>query len=379
MVSCSPEGAPAARRHDFAAGQAPLPQPVLRQVQRDILDWQGHGRSVLDLAFTTEDFRGIARRAQESLSRLLKLPPAYHVLFLQGGAYAHFALTAMNLMGRVRSADYVITGHWSSRAASEAARYGVVRIAATAAPFGFCRIPRECEWRLDPSAAYCHLTSNETANGLQFHWTPESAAVPLVADLTSDFLTRPLDIAKYGLVYASAQKNAGIAGLTVVIVRDDLLERALDTTPLVFNYGQQAQDGSRVNTPPTFGVYVAALMFEWMEAAGGLAVLGDAGRRKAATIYGVIDQDDYYRCPVLPADRSQVSICFRLPRPADEQDFLAEAARNGLCNLQGHTLRGGIRACLYNAVTDEDAEALAAFMQYFSRRRRSGRRSRHLS
>ncbi len=333
-----------------------------------MLDFHGTGLSVMEMPFTAQAFQGIAAGARGDLRTLLDVPEDYHILFMQGGAYGHFALLAMNLLGKNAQADYIQTGHWSARAIGEAARYGRVNIAATTEPAGYRHIPPFSEWRLDPAAAYCHITTNETANGVQFHWLPDSGDVPLVADVTSDFLTRPLDIQRFGMIYASAQKNVGPAGLTIVIIHESLLDQAMAITPAVFNYGLQARSNSRINTPPTYSVYIAGLVFSWLLERGGLATVGRENRCKAQRLYGAIDGDDLYRCPVEPADRSLVNVCFHLADESLESAFLCEATQQGLIHLEGHGASGGIRASLYNAMPDEGVDALIGFMQSFSAR-----------
>ena len=351
---------------NFAAGPATLPDEVLQRARTELLDWEGCGLSVMELPFTSEQFQNIYSRATEQLRRLLELPENYHILFMQGGAYAHFALLAMNLMGKNSRADYVHTGHWSTRAITEAGRYGRINIAASSEHAGFDHIPPQDRWRLDPAAAYCHITTNETANGVQFHWLPDTVAVPLVADMTSDFLSRSLDVTRFGLLYASAQKNIGIAGLTIVIIRDDLLDQAMSCTPAVFNYGLQARNHSRVNTPPVYSIYIAGLVFSWIMGRGGLAVVERLNRRKAESLYAAIDADDFYRCPVATPDRSLMNVCFHLPDPSLETLFLKEAENRGLIHLQGHGASGGIRASIYNAMPSAGIDALVAFMRDFS-------------
>lgn len=363
---------------NFASGPALLPQEVLSRAREEMLDWRGSGMSVLEMPFSSPEYQAIVDEAVTDLRQLLALPGNYRVLFLQGGAYAHFALVAMNLLGRRRHADYVVTGLWSARAANEARRYGNIRIAASNAASGFDRVPRQEAWRLDPGAAYCHITTNETANGLQFHWTPETGDVPLVADMTSDFLSRPIAVTRYGLLYASAQKNVGCAGLTIVIIRDDLLDRALEHTPSVFNYGLQAGCDGRMNTPPVFGVYIAGLMFAWIKQRGGLDIVARDNERKSARLYATIDANAFYRCPVMTGDRSLINVCFRLPTPDLETEFLRQAREQGLLHLEGHHTVGGIRASLYNAMPEEGVDVLIDFMETFAARHRDVARSHRM-
>jgi phosphoserine aminotransferase len=349
--------------YNFSAGPAQLPPEVLTKAKNEFLDWHGCGMSVMEMPFTSDEFKEISATAYQDLSQLINLPDNYHILFLQGGAYAHFSLVAMNLLGQKSSADYVQTGHWSTRAINEAKRYGHINIAASSEQTEFNHIPAFHQWNLDPEAAYCHITTNETANGVQFQNIPDMV-VPLVADVTSDFLTRQIDISKFGLIYASAQKNIGPSGLTIVIIRDDLLDQAMDIVPAVFNYGRQAQ--TRVNTPSTYSVYMAGLMFSWLLEQGGIENVEQQNRIKAKRLYDAIDNDDNYLCTVKPADRSLANICFELTNPDLAEDFLNQAKTKGLLNLKGHGIRGGIRASNYNAMPIDGIDALIDFMQAFS-------------
>ncbi len=353
---------------NFASGPAMLPKEVLKQAQSEILDWNGSGMSVMEMPFTSDEFQSIAVQARNNLSLLLNLPDNYHILFMQGGAYGHFSLLAMNLLGKNKQADYVQTGHWSTRAINEARHYGDINIVASSEASGFDHIPEQSEWSLNNKAAYCHFTSNETADGIQFHWTPETDDVPLIADVTSDFLARNIDISQYGMLYASAQKNIGVAGLTIVIIRDDLLDQSMDITPLVFNYSEQAKNNSRVNTLPTYSIYMSGLIFKWLLNIGGLDEVEVLNRRKAEALYAVIDNDSQYNCSVHAIDRSIMNICFNLNISSMETIFLKEAANCGLINLKGHGARGGIRASLYNAMSQSGVDALISFMQDFSAR-----------
>jgi phosphoserine aminotransferase len=352
--------------YNFASGPAMLPKEVLEQAQSEILDWNGTGMSVMEMPFTSDEFQSIAIQAQTNLRLLLALPDNYHILFMQGGAYGHFSLLAMNLLGKNKQADYVQTGHWSTRAINEARRYGDINIVASSEKNGFDHIPEQSEWILNNNAAYCHITSNETANGVQFHWGPETKDVPLVADVTSDFLTRKIDVSKYGMLYASAQKNIGVAGLTIVIIRDDLLDQSMDITPTVFNYGKQAINNSRVNTLPTYSIYMSGLIFKWLLELGGLNKVESINKIKAEALYAVIDNNDLFECSVRRADRSIVNICFTLGNEYLDATFLKEATSMGLINLKGHGAKGGVRASLYNAMSQSGVNALINFMQDFS-------------
>lgn len=354
-------------RYNFAAGPSALPESVLAAAREGLGDWDGNGQSVMEIPFTGEAFAHILDEAEATLRQLLAIPADYQVLFMQGGAYGQYSLLPMNLLRGRESADYAVTGHWSQRAANEAQRYGRVNIVADGAMSGFTDIPDRSEWSLDPEAAYCHITSNETANGVQFRDWPETGTVPLVADITSDFLMAPLDIRRFGLVYASAQKNAGIAGLTLVIVHQSLLGRALPITPTVFNYELLAASRSKVNTPPVWAIYLAGLMFKWILHEGGLAEMAVRNRRHARWLYQAIDESDFYHCRVAKAARSSVNVCFELPTAQLQQQFLAEAEAQGLHNLKGHAAATGLRASLYNGVREVAVSALLAFMHDFAR------------
>ena len=350
---------------NFAAGPGMMPTAVLAQAQREFLSWNGSGLSMLEMPFTGEEFKGILRQAREALRALLNIPDGYHILFMHGGASAQFSLVPLNLLGRARLANHIETGYWSCKSIREASRYCGINIAASSAGTHFDRMPET--WHLDAHAAYCHLTSNETANGVQFHTIPDTGDLPLVADMTSDFLSKPVDVQRYGLIYAGAQKNIGPAGLTVVIVRNDLLGGAHPSTPAVFNYQVQAEADSMFNTPITFAVYLTGLVLRWIMDMGGVAEMERRSVQRSARIYDVIDASDgFYRCPVQPAHRSRMNICFTLADEAITPRFLSVAATQGLVNLKGHAMSGGIRASLYNAMPDEGVAALANFMRQFS-------------
>jgi phosphoserine aminotransferase len=351
---------------NFASGPSTLPPEVMSALAQDVMDWRGSGLSALELPFTGSAFAGILAEAEHDLRALLELSSDYKVLFLQGGASAQFALLPMNLLGPVDTADYVASGHWSRRAIEEASALCRVRVIAAGSA---SHLPAPATWDRSPDAGYCHFTSNETADGLQFHELPEAGSTPLIADMTSDFLTRPIPVERFGLIYASCQKNLGAAGLTIIIVHDDLLGRARRGTPAPFDYARQAESKSKVNTPPTFAVLVASRMLRWLCDSGGLAAADARNRAKSGNLYAVIDEDDFHRCPASLADRSSINVCFRLPSEALETSFLADAQANGLLNLEGHRNVGGIRASLYNAVPEAAVDALVAFMSDFKRRR----------
>jgi len=353
---------------NFSPGPAALPEPVLQRAQLELLDYQGTGMSVMEMSHRGATFMAIAAKAEADLRALLGVPAHHKVLFLQGGAQAQNAMVPLNLLpeaaGASGTADYVDTGHWAHRSIAEARRYGTVNVAASAEPDRYTRIPAQSEWRTTPGAAYVHVTTNETIGGLEYHWVPRTGDVPLVADMSSNLLSRPLDVAAFGLIYASAQKNVGPAGLTVVIVRDDLLGRARPTCPSVFNYTEQAKSDSMLNTPTTYSIYVAGLVFEWLIAQGGVAAIERANVAKAAALYAEIDAG-FYRNPVVAADRSRMSVPFFLPDRALDATFLAGATERGLVGLKGHKVAGGMRASLYNAMPLAGVEALIAWMREF--------------
>ncbi len=338
------------------------------QAREELLDWQGSGMSVMEMPFTGEAFRAIMGEAQRDLRELLGVPDDYRILFLQGGASAQFALLPMNLLPPGGAADYLDTGHWSRKAIAEASRYARVNVAASGADHDYRRIPAQASWRLDPQAGYCHITSNETADGLAYHWLPETGRVPLVADMTSDFLSRPIAVERFGVIYAGAQKNIGPAGLTIVIIRDDLIRSARPETPSAFSYRVQAESGGRFNTPLTYAVYIAGLVFRWLKRRGGLAAIAERNRCKSDRLYAAIDGSDLYACHQRVADRSAMNVCFHLADASLTAGFLQQARQQGLLNLQGHPAVGGLRASLYNAMPDAGVDALIAFMRAFAAR-----------
>lgn len=346
----------------FASAQASLPPDVREELERDIRQWRGSGLSLLELPFSDHDFEAIRAEAEQDLRELLGLSAEHHVLFLQGGATAQFSLVPLNLLREGDSADYVETGLWSRRARDAASPWGAIHVAAT----GDGRsLPHPQNWRLSPDAIYCHVTSNETVEGLQFETFPDLGRIPLVADMTSDFLTRPIRLGPFGLIYASAQKNLGIAGLTIVVVHGKMLRRRLRAVPGPFDYALQAAARSRVNTPPTFAVTVAGKMLRWLIAAGGLEAAEARAIQRSASLYSVIDQDGFYSCPASGPDRSRVSVRFHLAKPGLDATFAAEAEANGLLSLRGHSTVGGFRASLYNSAPQKAAQALAEFMDDF--------------
>lgn len=355
------------RVHNFSAGPATLPLPVLEQARDELLDWQ-HGMSVMEVSHRSRAFMDVAERAEADLRELLAVPAGYHVLFMQGGATAQFSAVPLNLAQAGATAGYVDTGHWSERAIREARRFVSVAIAADEAGSQYTTVPEPAALRPSPGAAYLHYTPNETIGGVEFPYVPETGAVPLVADMSSSILSRPIDVARFGLIYAGAQKNIGPAGITVVIVRGDLLRGARAQTPAVFDYRAVADAGSMLNTPPTFGWYVAGLVFQWLKREGGLAEMARRNEAKARMLYEAIDASGFYSNPVARNCRSWMNVPFRLAQPELDETFQAEAMAAGLANLAGHRAVGGMRASLYNAMPVEGVAALVAFMREFERR-----------
>jgi len=353
------------RVFNFGSGPATLPEAVLERARDELLDWHGTGMSVMEMSHRGAEFTGIAEKAEADFRRLLAIPAHYKVLFLQGGALAQNAFVPMNLLGGKAGADYVETGSWSRKSIGEAGKYCKVNVAASSAAIKYAAIPPRAEWRLDPDAAYVHVCTNETIDGVEFHWVPDTGAVPLVADMSSHIMSRPIDVGRYGLIYAGAQKNIGPAGLTVVIVREDLLGRARPDTPAVFDYAVQAQAGWMYNTPATFGVYLAGLVFEWLDAEGGIAAIEARNIAKAQMLYAEIDRTGFYRNPVRPADRSRMNVPFFLADERRNDAFLAGAKARGLAQLKGHRSVGGMRASIYNAMPVAGVAALVAYLREF--------------
>jgi phosphoserine aminotransferase len=356
------------RVFNFAAGPAMLPLEVLEQVRSELTDWAGTGGSVMEASHRSPAFVAMAQTAEADLRELLGIPGDYQVLFMQGGARAQFAAIPLNLASADAHVDYLNTGAWSKLALEEAQRYCRVNIAADECASGYCTVPEPRNLALSPGAAYLHYTPNETIGGVEFPYIPDSAGVPLVADMTSTLLSRPFEVSRCALIYAGAQKNIGPAGLTVVIVRDGLLGRARPGTPAVWNYAAVAEQGSMANTPPTFAWYVAGLVFKWLKTQGGLAAIGQRNRAKAELLYGAIERSGFYHNPVAGNCRSWMNVPFTLANRALDQSFLSAADAAGLTNLAGHRLVGGMRASLYNAMPLAGVAALSAFMQEFERR-----------
>lgn len=356
------------RVYNFSAGPAALPLPVLEQARDELLDWQD-GMSVMEVSHRGKAFMAVAERAEADLRELLAIPADYRVLFMQGGATAQFSAVPLNLAAAGATADYMNTGHWSERTIKEARRFVTVSIAADEVESQYTTVPEPSKLRLTPGAAYVHYTPNETIGGVEFPFVPDTGTVPLVADMSSTILSRPLDVSRFGLIYAGAQKNIGPAGITVVIVRDALIRRARAGTPLVFDYGAVVDAGSMLNTPPTFGWYFAGLVFQWLKREGGLATMAKRNRAKAEALYSAIDASGFYSNPVAPVCRSWMNVPFRLAKPELDKTFLAESDAAGLTNLAGHRAVGGMRASLYNAMSMEGVTALIEFMRDFERRR----------
>ncbi len=356
-----------ARKYNFCAGPAALPEAVLEQARDEMLDWQGAGLSVMEMSHRSPEIVGIAERAEATLRELLGISDDYAVLFLQGGASSQFSAVPLNLGGSTGAADYLNTGQWSKKAIAEAKRYLDVNVVATAEGSNFSTIPPQSEWALSENAAYLHYTPNETIGGVEFFWTPEVGA-PLVVDMSSTILSRPIDVNQYGVIYAGAQKNIGPAGLTLVIVRKDLLGQASEQCPAMLNWQIAAENDSMYNTPPTFALYLAGLVFDWVKAQGGLAAMEAINRSKAEKLYGAIDGSDFYANPVEVPSRSLMNVPFTLANADLDKAFLSEAEAAGLLNLKGHRSVGGMRASIYNAVTEQAVDALISFMQDFEAR-----------
>lgn len=356
------------RKFNFCAGPAALPEAVLRQASAEMLDWHGCGLSVMEMSHRAAEMVAIATEAEADLRELLKIPANYKVLFLQGGASTQFSAIPLNILPVGGKADYLNTGQWSQKAIEEAARYGYVNVVATAKASNFSTIPVFEDWKLDKEAAYFHYTPNETIGGVEFHWIPDTGAVPLVADMSSTLLSRPLDVSRFGVIYAGAQKNIGPAGLAIVIVREDLLGRARNQIPTMLNWKIAADNDSMYNTPPTYAWYLAGLVFKWLKAQGGVEAMAEVNARKATKLYDYIDQSGFYTNPVEKQSRSWMNVPFVLPKESLDKLFLQEAEVIGLLNLKGHRSVGGMRASIYNAVGEDAVDALLHFMKDFAGR-----------
>ncbi|MEE9351611.1 MAG: 3-phosphoserine/phosphohydroxythreonine transaminase [Thiotrichaceae bacterium] len=357
-----------ARQYNFSAGPAMLPSAVLKQAQDEMLDWKDSGMSVMEMSHRGKEYMSIAAQAEANLREVMEIPDNYKVLFLQGGASSQFSMIPMNLFGAAdskRKADYVNTGAWSKKAIAEAKRFGEINVVASSEDTSFTTVPAFDTWTLDPEASYVHYTPNETIGGVEFGWVPETGDVPLVADMSSTILSRPIDVSKFGLIYAGAQKNIGPAGLTLVIIRQDLIGDAIEGTPAMFQYATHANNDSMYNTPPTYGWYLAGLVFQWIKQIGGMSAIAEINERKASKLYAMIDGSSFYNSPVDVEYRSWMNIPFTLKDAGLDADFLAQAADKGLITLKGHRSVGGMRASIYNAMPEEGVDALISFMQEF--------------
>jgi len=358
-----------ARKYNFSAGPAMLPEAVLKQAQEELADWHGAGASIMEMSHRGKEFVSVHAEAEKDVRDLLGVPDNYKVLFLQGGASTQFATIPMNLLRGKTKADYIWTGSWGKKAISEAKKYCSVNVAASSEGDKFTTIPPFESWSLSQDAAYVHYTPNETIEGVEFHWMPDVGNVPLVADFSSTILSRPIDVSRFGLIYAGAQKNIGPAGVTLVIVRDDLMGDVLPITPSVFDYAQQAKADSMLNTPPTYGIYLAGLVFKWMKAQGGLSAMGATNERKAKKLYAAIDSSSFYSNPVEKSSRSWMNVTFVLANAELDKEFLAGAEEAGLTTLKGHRSVGGMRASIYNAMPEAGVDALIDYMADFEKRK----------
>lgn len=356
------------RVFNFSAGPAVLPVEVLEQARDEMLDWHGTGMSVMEMSHRGKEFISIHAQAEKDVRELMSIPANYKVLFMQGGAIGENAIVPMNMLRGKSSADYINTGEWSKKSIKEAKKYAAVNVAASSEANNFTSVPDRATWKLDPNAAYVHICSNETIGGVQYHQTPDVGSVPLVADMSSDILSRAVDVSKYGLIYAGAQKNMGPAGLTLVIVREDLIGQALPATPSAFDYKQQAENDSMYNTPPTYAIYIAGLVFQWIKKQGGLTAMDAHNRKKAALLYDYLDSTKFYTNPVARADRSLMNIPFKLPNEGLDEPFLKGAQALNMLQLKGHRSVGGMRASIYNAMPIAGVEALVAYMKEFEKK-----------
>jgi len=354
------------RVFNFSAGPAMLPEAVIKQASEEMLDWNGEGMSVMEMSHRGKAFMSIASKAEADLRTLMSIPDNYKVLFLQGGASSQFGAIPLNLLGDKTTADYVNTGMWSKKAIAEAKRFCDVNVVATSEDSGFTTIPDFSSWNLNPDAAYVHYTPNETIGGVEFDYIPDTGDVPLIADMSSTILSRPIDVSKFGMIYAGAQKNVGPAGLTLVIIREDLIGNASESTPAMLNYKTHADNGSMYNTPPTYSWYLAGLVFDWVLGKDGLEGMGKINKEKADKLYAAIDGSDFYANPVERRYRSWMNVPFTLKSADLDAAFLEQAAKKGLATLKGHRSVGGMRASIYNAMPEEGVDTLVAFMKEFA-------------
>ena len=355
------------RIFNFSAGPAALPQEVLEQAREELVNWRGCGMSVMEMSHRGKEYMGIQAEAEADLRELMGIPANYKVLFLQGGASSQFAMVPMNLYRGKASADYLNTGEWSKKAIKEAKKYGAVNVVASSEDKNFTYAPTQDAWKLDPNAAFVHYTPNETIGGVEIFWTPETGNVPLVADMSSNILSRPIDVTKFGLIYAGAQKNIGPAGLTIVIVRDDLLGETVKGTPTMFDYKIAADNDSMYNTPPTYAIYIAGLVFKMLKAKGGIAAMEAVNRAKAKLLYDALDASSFYASPVAVDNRSLMNIPFTLKDAALDDEFIKGAKARGMVQIKGHRSVGGMRASIYNAMPVEGVQALVDWMKAFEK------------
>ena len=356
------------RVYNFSAGPAALPEEVLKRAQEEMTDWHGCGMSVMEMSHRGKEFMSIAEKAEADLRELMSIPDNYKVLFLQGGASSQFAMVPLNLTATNKKVDYINTGAWSKKAIAEAKRFADVNVAATTEDSNFTNIPHQKDLNLTADAAYVHYTPNETIGGVEFNYVPHTHEVPLIADMSSTILSRPIDVSQFGIIYAGAQKNVGPAGLTLVIVRDDLIGNAVEGTPAMFDYKTHADNESMYNTPPTYSWYLAGLVFEWLKDKGGLEGMAEINSRKANKLYDAIDASGFYANPVDPHCRSWMNVPFTLANPDLDKTFLEEASAIGLKTLKGHRSVGGMRASIYNAMPEAGVDALIDFMADFEKR-----------
>ena len=354
------------RIYNFSAGPSMLPEEVLRIAQQEMLDWQGSGMSVMEMSHRGKEFMTIAAEAEADLRELMNIPSNYKVLFLQGGAHSQFSMVPMNLLRGKKTADYLDSGIWSKKAIDEAARYCQVNVAASSKDKNYTYAPRQEALKLNKDAAYFHFTSNETIGGVEIFSVPQTGDVPVVCDMSSHILSRPVDVSQYGVIYAGAQKNIGPAGLTIVIVREDLIGQTIAGTPTMFDYKIHADNDSMYNTPATYGIYMAGLVFKWLKAKGGLAAMEKINIEKSALLYDYLDASDFYHSPIALENRSRMNIPFTLKDAALDEAFLKQAQETGLLQLKGHKLVGGMRASIYNAMPIEGVKALIEFMKSFA-------------
>jgi len=354
------------RAINFSPGPAALPLAVLEQARDEFTDWHGSGMSVMEMSHRGKEFIAIHAQAEADLRELLAIPANYKVLFMQGGAIGENAIVPMNMLRGRTGADYINSGEWSKKSIKEAGKYCKVNVAASSAEQNFTCLPPRTSWQLDPNAAYVHICANETIGGVEYHYTPATGDVPLVADMSSNLLSRPVDVARYGLIYGGAQKNLGPAGLTIVIVRDDLIGQAHPFTPSAFDYKLQAESDSMYNTPPSYGIYIAGLVFQWIKQQGGLGAMETHNRRKAAVLYDYLDSNSFYSNKVAREDRSLMNVPFTLRAAALDAEFLKGAAARNMVQLKGHRAVGGMRASIYNAMSYEGVVALVDYMREFA-------------